>query len=327
MPLQKHLWRFAQQVQQWFNPTDQSGSSQRLDSLSLATLEQLGRQLSAAKRRGFTRAARKLNQLIATEVLNLREELDALAAFWRERLLVPQLPRVRDLYEDLVALQDEFEEVACTLSARTLSVTTAPIVLEGRKLGRFCIELEWDCLGAPPDYRVVALEPSPAEEDELVTHPHVREESLCAGDGLGALQAALAAGRLYDFFLIVSRILNTYSRGQAYVELANWECRQCADCGSSVADADCCYCYGCDATLCSDCQTYCGSCDEGRCASCLHACSACQTDHCAGCLANCRLCKHPVCSGCLQNGLCPDCCQGDADHESSPQEEAAEANS
>jgi len=326
MPLQKHLWRFSQQVQQWYKPVDQFVPSKRLHGLSLAPLEQLGRQLSAAKRRGFTRAARKLNQLIATEVLNLREELDALAAFWRERLLVPQLPRVRDLYEDLVALQDEFEEVACTLSARTLSVTTAPIVLEGRQLGRFCIELEWDCMGAPPDYRVVALEPSPPQEDELVTHPHVREESLCAGYGRGALQAALAAGRLCDFFLIVSRILNTYSRGQAYVELANWECSQCADCGCSVADADCCYCYGCDATLCSDCQTYCGSCDEGRCASCLHACSACRTDHCAGCITNCRLCKHPVCNGCLQNGLCPECCQGDADHEPSPQEEVAETN-
>ncbi len=64
--------------------------------------------------------------------------------------------------------------------------------------------------------------------------PHVSDETLCEGDGRRAIHAALAAGRLYDFFTIVDRLLNTYASGRAYVDLDNWFGTPCHDCGGNV---------------------------------------------------------------------------------------------
>ena len=57
-------------------------------------------------------------------------------------------------------------------------------------------------------YRVVALDPHPAGSDESVTHPHVRDEQLCAGDAAAAIRSALAGGRICDFFLLVRSVLD-----------------------------------------------------------------------------------------------------------------------
>ena len=48
-----------------------------------------------------------------------------------------------DIYQDLVALRQEFEELDYDLRERRLSVVTEPIVLEGVYLGPFEIRLQW----------------------------------------------------------------------------------------------------------------------------------------------------------------------------------------
>ena len=100
--------------------------------------------------------------------------------------------------------------------------------------GPFEIRLDWRQLGSATPYRVVALDPHPAAKDTDVTHPHVQEEQLCEGEGRSAVRAALAEGRLYDFFLLVSQLLHTYGRGSAYVELDNWDGIPCDDCNAPV---------------------------------------------------------------------------------------------
>ena len=50
---------------------------------------------------------------------------------------------VSEIYADLVALHDEFDEVSFDRQARTISVTTEPIELEGVHLGPFEIRLDW----------------------------------------------------------------------------------------------------------------------------------------------------------------------------------------
>ena len=118
-----------------------------------------------------------------------------------------------------------------------------------------------------PDYRVIALEPHPAGQDESVTHPHVRDETLCEGDGQGAVRSAPRRGAGTDFFTVVHRVLQTYAAGRAFIDLDDWEGTRCSDCGCGVAESDSCICYHCDATLCCDCRNYCSQCDEGRSAS------------------------------------------------------------
>ena len=221
-----------------------------------------------------------------------------------------------DLFRDFKALRDEFEDVQLDRESDELAVTTEAIDLGGVDFGRFEIRLN---LATPREYRVVALDPNPAATKPHVTHPHVSDESLCEGDGSNAIRLALAGGRLLDFFMLVSRILGTYSRGQAYVEIDAWHGATCNDCGVEMDDEDSRWCDRCSESICCDCTNYCAACENSICNGCDSPCSACGSSCCRACAENCDQCQKTTCSGCLQEGLCPQC------HENQCEEETSES--
>jgi hypothetical protein len=215
-----------------------------------------------------------------------------------------------DIYQDLVALGEEFDEIQYDLRGRWLSVTTEPIELEGIYLGPFEIRLDWGrpVDGEPPSYRVMAKDPRPAESRDSVTHPHVLDEVLCEGDGREAIRQALAQGRLLDFFTLVAGVLRNYNPESPFVELALWYGQSCSDCGAVVSDDDCYVCQKCGSTLCEGCEITCCGCDDSCCSSCITGCAACDDNYCRRCLRSCKDCRSSICSGCLnENERCPDC--------------------
>jgi hypothetical protein len=210
-------------------------------------------------------------------------------------------------------------------SNQTLSVTTEPIILEEIDLGPFEIRLHWDRIGERRPYEVVALEPNPAGESSEITHPHVKGEQLCEGDGRLSIDRALRAGRLLDFFQIVSRILDTYNSGSAYVSLSHWNGSPCADCGDTVCDDDQYTCDRCGDLLCRECLTSCARCEMLCCHSCTNYCRSCEESICSGCQHDCGQCHRPVCNSCLsETGLCQEC-QKEQDAESFDEDESDSA--
>ena len=140
-------------------------------------------------------------------------------------------------------------------------------------------------------YRVVARDPNPAARNDSVTHPHVQDEMLCEGDGRSAIRAALAQGRIFDFFLLVSQVLHTYARGSAYVEMDDWSGVSCSDCGTTMSPDDSYCCQRCGSELCGDCRRSCAGCEESHCSGCLSQCPECEMDFCRGCLEVCPGCN------------------------------------
>ena len=199
----------------------------------------LGRSRKA-ERRGFDRATKRLLADLVCHAERLHLELSTRAAQWRKRPSV-QGRRMSRTFRDLLALDEEFEEVNCDREASTLSVRTAPIDFLDVQLGPFRIELDWADCKSSFAYRVVALEPNPASSDESVTHPHVMNEQLCEGDGHSAIRAALEQGRVCDFFLLVAAVLDTYAAGNAFVEMDDWRGESCAD-GCHISSEDACRC-------------------------------------------------------------------------------------
>lgn len=126
---------------------------------------------------------------------------------------------LRQIYDELGALQTEFGEFDCDLQETTISIVTDSITLEEIDLGSFQILLHWDQLNQPRAYDVLALEPNAATSHDDVPHPHVQGRALCEGDGKAAIRSALQQGRLCDFFLLVNQILQTYNASSAYVRL------------------------------------------------------------------------------------------------------------
>jgi hypothetical protein len=220
-----------------------------------------------------------------------------------------------DVYAELAGLFEEFDGVECDLRQRTVSVVTGPVTLEGVYLGPFRIELdlEYGDHGLP-DYSVTATDPNPAACDDEVTHPHVRDGGLCAGEGTVPIRRALEGGRLCDFFQVVSQVLHTYNAGSAYVELDEWEGISCVACGTSVSDDERTRCWASADPVCYECAVTCAACD--------HDFAPDQTETCGGC-------EEPFCTHCLDEGLCHDCKQKAREQEARqegarPEQEPAE---
>jgi hypothetical protein len=221
--------------------------------------------------------------------------------------LAPLQP-VREIFQDLTALADEFEGVALDGSSQTISVTTQPIVLEEIDLGAFEIRLHWDRIGERRPYEVVALNPNPAGESSDTTHPHVKGDQLCEGDGQAAIAQALRTGRIFDFFQLVSRILDTYNSSSAYVSLSEWNGSPCADCGAVLCEDDQYSCDRCSDLQCRDCLSSCVRCDALCCHSCTNCCQSCEESVCSRCDRTCSQCERPFCTSCLsETGLCEEC--------------------
>lgn len=304
-----HLWRCAVR---WREAYRQRSAIPRLPAarLDVGCLQHRFRTLELTTDRGWRIAE------VHTRA-RLLADLDLLAQQLREtttRLRADReqtLPSCRFLYEELLAVEEEFGELA--VERGDVIVSTDSIVLEDVSLGRFAIRLEIKRLGEDAPYRIEALEPNPASSSTATTHPHVHDERLCAGEGRAAISAALAQGRLFDFFLIVNRIMHTYAEGAAYVDLAAWHGIPCHDCGATVDTNDSFVCDNCEESLCGDCSLSCARCGNGYCAQCLDRCARCDEPYCRSCLEDCSHCGEACCPDCLAETLCQSCTEELAD--------------
>ncbi|PAY20993.1 hypothetical protein CKO51_02790 [Rhodopirellula sp. SM50] len=282
---------------------------------TLQKLQRLQRLEPAAVSRGWKLAADRIHRDLVKTLKTLRESvyrsLDALA----ENAEPSVRWRLTDIICDLAGLEDNFESVELNVKGGTISVTTEPIELEGVLLGPFEIELELRYLGQSTPYRVIAKDPQPAVSCDATTHPHVQSETLCEGDGHQPIKHALADGRLYDFFLIVRQILQTYNPGSAYISLNDWSGVECGDCGANVDEDDTCVCDRCGRRTCSDCSCGCDGCDESFCHNCTSMCEGCRSYYCNGCMESCDRCDKTFCKDCLTENQCDDCLDQETNEE------------
>jgi hypothetical protein len=258
-------------------------------------------RLQLAATRGWHVASARLVEDLDYNLRTLDRELSAL----RQQLSLPPRPQQittpREIVADLEALEQEFEEVTLDLKQHSLSVLTKPIELEETWLGAFRIVLGWDQISLSKAYEVIAAEPCAAEGDSEVTHPHVRDQSLCEGDGAAPIRAALAQGRLLDFFTLVSQILQNYNAESAHVALDRWDGVNCRDCGWRMPGDEYGLCERCNVPICADCSSSCQGCDRFVCASCSGECAECSSYFCHSCLVTPADSERQLCETCLQN--------------------------
>jgi hypothetical protein len=281
--------------------------SVHLPEYAWATMRRLQGQIVRAAGRGWQRAVRRLSTELADVARRFQMDLET-ARHAIESQTAPRIvPTPSEIYRDILAIQEEFDEVEIDLDEHELSVTTDSIVLEGIELGRFDIRLDWQRLGGLHAYRIVARDPNPAAQSDEVTHPHVQSETLCEGEGRVAIRAAMAQYRIYDLMLLISQVLHTYARGSAYVELDAWTGISCKDCGITMSPDDSYGCQRCGSELCDDCRHSCAACEESHCSGCLSCCPECEMEFCRGCMEVCPDCHRKVCCQCMEDGLCPSC--------------------
>lgn len=313
----RRLLKAAARIQTAYSAVQPTRNGFDLPHHTWQEVQTLQRAWTAACDRNWQIAASRQREALTRELEHLVNQLRSrLSTVSSERL--QSKPHLRLLYEELVAAESEFDGLE--FEAGEISVTTDSIALEDIELGRFQIRLHLKRLGTDSPYSIKALDPHPAASCEETTHPHVSGERLCAGEGRGAINAALAEGRLFDFFTIVNRILHTYSRGAGYVELDDWYGVRCHDCDSTVNEEDACTCTRCEERVCGDCLVGCGECGEGFCSGCIERCYRCEEYSCIGCLTACDDCRRYVCGACHTDDVCETCLE---QREEEPDEEVS----
>jgi hypothetical protein len=267
----RRLWQVAGTIRDCLHAArmnrfrEAQGQIQNLSS-DLAELESIRRKLGLCVARGWTAAAGSLMEQ-ATRLFRSFNygSLEAEKAVGKPEVTVPN---VRDVLEELLQAEEEFEGLRYYREDQILAIVTDAVELEGVYLGDFEVQLHIPALGDASFrsiYRIIALDPHPSVRNEAVTHPHVNEERLCAGDAGAAIDTALAGGRICDFFMLVRSVLTNYNRDSAYVTLEDWDGATCHDCGSVMGEDDTYYCTSCDYEFCGECSSCCASCDETTC--------------------------------------------------------------
>jgi hypothetical protein len=241
-------------------------------------------------------------------------------------------------------LQAEFRALTVDWRQCTIRAVTDPVVLRDVRLGPFAVVFAWGrALRFPGGqcFDLVALEPNPAGGRPDVTHPHVHDGVLRAGDATAPLERAVAEGRLAEAFLLVRSVLSAYNPHSPYVPLEEWDGVTCSDCGCQVDPEDRYTCEACESDMCDDCLASCAASSDPRCAGCLEPCAVCRADYCPTCLegtnsgrAICPDCR-AACKGCgavmttaeltAASRLCPTCEQEQEEGEvEAPKEEVTD---
>ncbi len=219
-----------------------------------------------------------------------------------------KVPSVTEVYQELIQADEEFDGLMYHSEGDLLAVTTEPIELSDVHLGEFEIQLHVPSLAEMrynAIYRIVALDPHPAASNECVTHPHLSDERLCPGDAGAAINMALAAGRICDFFLLIRSVLTHYNPDSPYVSLDNWHGTACHECGYVVSGDDIYWCDCCQQEYCGECASCCRRCDESICIGCLESCTVCDEPVCPSCMVVCPECGERLCRNCLDDMACP----------------------
>lgn len=282
------------------------------------------RKLAKAVARRYFGAAKRLRRRAENLLNDLRIQLDTAA---RSVGTTPApVPRLGDVLRELDQLADEFGSWHFDRDDQAICVLTDPIELDGLYLGPFEMRLilaSFDQLRMAPPLTVIAKDPHPAGNAEHVTHPHVSDERMCAGDAVTPMASALETGRICDFFMIVRSVLTNYNPDSPYVAIEDWEGECCADCGGTIYEDDRCTCELCDQTYCNECMGMCRNCDCPTCLGCLKQCTFCDEWACRDCMKTCSDCGEACCSACLNEDFCPECHER---NESDDQETEEETN-
>ncbi len=211
-----------------------------------------------------------------------------------------RVSRQREIFADLQALCDEFPSVTLDLHRGELTVETHSIVLEEIDLGPFAIVLTLAPSKPTLTYAVFARQPHPptVTTRRLIRMFVTTRFAKAKGDHPSTQRSPKG---LFDFFVLVRQILETYNPASAFVRLSDWQGVSCTECGQFDRAEELTYCHECETDLCYDCAIACEECGRDGCSRCQRSCHDCQRDLCEACIGTCPACAERICSECLED--------------------------
>ncbi len=138
----KRLWRTASQIYERL-VAEEPPSLYALPFQAWWRCDRLLRLRQRAQCSGWESATLRLERELKSGLAQLIQQLTSLHGVVSSDSPQQQVSSVRDLYAELLALEEEFGELQLDLREQSISVCTGPIELEGVYLGPFEIRLNY----------------------------------------------------------------------------------------------------------------------------------------------------------------------------------------
>ena len=201
----------------------------------------------------------------------------------------------------------------------TLFIETERIVISDVDLGPFEIHVSPRDVSGYFTAKAFALDPNPAIGMPSITHPNVRHDNICLGEGERAYKKAIVQGRLCDALMIAASVVREYGWQNPHCSIEKWHGIDCQFCGQRNLPNDTSQCSRCDRQGCAECThtdnaRMCLPCNEhlltnppDRCYICdrlsHNKCPHCENNTCSRHWNDswCRTCHenlHSTCPGC-----------------------------
>lgn len=173
---------------------------------------------------------------------------------------IPPIPSKKQLKDELTAVARDFPEVDFSKSDGI--TVTMPIVIADYDFGLFDVTLKDQPLSSiDGQFEMYATSREQRYKVDGFYHPHIGENGfVCLGSARPHFEDVWRMGRLYDLFLMVHALLQTYNPASPFVELTelvNAEEESCSVCGQFRNRCLLIECQVCNELVCSDCINYC----------------------------------------------------------------------
>jgi len=256
-------------------------------------------------------AAKKIFNVIKSRLEDISASTSNILKGMTEEIKVDK----KQISEEIKCLFELFDKVRYNNGILT-AVTRSDIILEEggdyeTNFGKFTIVFNFES----PDVGAEALTPKPCPGDSSITHPHVKNDCICTGDGYDIIHTAKDENRFSDIFIICERILQTYSPDSPHAQIESWheeQCR-CSECGDYIGSEDVYDCYNCGDLLCHSCCISCSVCDRLSCGNCYEFCETCENSYCNNhtCKEECKNCNKEICRETQEkcNTCDKECCE------------------
>lgn len=234
--------------------------------------------------------------------------------------------------QQLLAVEDQFDEFKIDFNRKVISCLTPSITLEDEEcdeyeLGQFRMEYFWE---HPRNLPRVLHKDGNTKYEQSYPHPHIDSGGeLCTGDAGRGLRNSLDCGHLLSMFDRIVILLSNYNPDSEFTPLRGWFGPQCSDCGEGQVDLNQCRC---GSMLCERCiSKRCASCGQISCCTencennlTLGGCSheGCEHEGCGSCMIECCICDNGSMYCSEHTTRCPACSRRVcSDHQSTCQYE------
>ena len=210
------------------------------------------------------------------------------------------IPGIKSIVDELNTLISEFGGFSFGDNL-ALNVKIGPFKIQEIDFGEFLAEVSLKKVGIfnyDHSLKAFAISPKYPINDNIHTHPHIRNNNICIGNGRSLISKALFENRLFDTYSIINSVLNTYS-DDPFLKIEAWTGISCNDCGEYYTDKDASQCDQCGKIYCPDCVTQCCSSSDYLCYNCKSSsfkCFYCNKRMCCECVLICESCNSKYCN-------------------------------